>query len=417
MAMLSNLMRFRLVDEQNRSAPLEDLAVAHLDGDYPPVTRLLFRVSKEERKSVAWDKVQSIDWRERLIRVADLKAASPVDSAPLKEEALLCSDVLDALVLDLQNRRATHANDLCLEEEDGRLVLRSADTSMSAVLRRLTRGLYSHVSRSALYDWKYVEFLRGDPKAARNEAGKHLRITRLPPGEIALLTNQIPYLHAAELLILLPDALAADTLEAMLPERRLQVFEELDEEQAKRILTLMAPDTAADLLARLNVEEMRRHLHALPKRKSERIVELLRYPEDTVGGIMTNDVVSVARSLTVAEAREALREKLKEPDFVFYVYVVESEESQKLCGLLSLRNLIAEEDDVKLEEIMDPFVSTLNPLDAGVTAAYRVIDSGLAAMPVVGREGRLVGVVPVDVAIEQIAPGGRRAAGQLRIFS
>ncbi|HYO92178.1 MAG TPA: CBS domain-containing protein, partial [Pyrinomonadaceae bacterium] len=394
---------------------LADLAVAHLEGDYPRVTRLLFFNEDRERKALAWDSVRLIEWRERLIRVSDLDAGSAAGSAPLKEEALLRADVLDALVLDLQNRRATRANDLFLEEEDGQLLLRAADTSMSAVLRRLSRGLYKHVSKDALYDWKYVEFLRGDPQAARNEAGKHLRITRLPPGEIALLTNQIPYLHAAELLILLPDPLAADTLESMLPERQLQVFEELDEEQSTRILALMAPDNAADLVGRLDLEEMRSLLHRLPKQRSERIVDLLRYPEDTVGGIMTNDMVTVPRNLTVAEARVNLREKLRGPDFVFYVYAVESEESQKLCGLLSLRNLLTEDDDQKLEGIMDPFVSTLDPLESAINAAYRVIDSGLAAMPVVGREGRLIGIVPVDVAIEQIAPDG--SARQLRIFA
>jgi len=416
MAMLSNLLRFRLVDESNRSARLQDAAIAHLEGDYPPVTRLLFYNRNNERRAVPWDAVRQIDWRARTIHVTDLEATSRVISAPLKEEALLRQDVLDSLILDLQNRRATRANDLCLEEEKGRLVLRSADTSLSAVLRRLTRGFYRRVSKSALYDWKYVEFLRGDPQAARHEAGKHLRITRLPPGEIAALTTQIPYLHAAELLILLPDPLAADTLESMTPERQLQVFEELDEEQASRILALMAPDNAADLIGRLSLDEMRRHLHNLPRQKSERIIDLLRYPEDTVGGIMTNDVVFAPRNLTVAEARAHLRQKLKEPDFVFYVYAVENEENQKLCGLLSLRNLLTEDDDRRLEDIMDPFVSTLNPLDSAVHAAYRVIDSGLAAMPVVGRDGKLIGVVPVDVAIEQIAPSVA-AAQQLRIFS
>ena len=101
---------------------------------------------------------------------------------------------------------------------------------------------------------------------------------------------------------------------------------------------------------------------------------------------------------------------------MFYIYAVESEESQKLSGLLSLRNLLTEDDDRKLEDIMDPFVSTLNPLDSAIKAAYRVMDSGLAAMPVVGREGILIGVVPIDVAIEQIAPVSG-VTGQLRIFS
>ena len=112
MVMLSKLLRFRLRDESNRQAPLDDLAIAHLEGDYPPVTRLLFRVSKREIKSLPWTAVRSIDWDRREIRVRDLERGAPVDSAPLREEALLRHDVLDALVLDLQNRRATRASGL-----------------------------------------------------------------------------------------------------------------------------------------------------------------------------------------------------------------------------------------------------------------------------------------------------------------
>src|SRR6185369_16841288 len=105
-----------------------------------------------------------------------------------------------------------------------------ADTSVRAVLRRLSRGRYGQVQTSELVDWKYIEFLRGDPHAVRAGAGYHRRITRLPPGEVAHLTDLLPYLHAAELLTLLPDPVAADTLEVLPPTRQLQIFEELDED-------------------------------------------------------------------------------------------------------------------------------------------------------------------------------------------
>ncbi len=100
----------------------------------------------------------------------------------MAKEVLLGDDVLDALVLDLQNRRATRANDLWLEQEKTQLVLRAADTSFSALLRRLTGGRYGHVAKSALYDWKYVEFLRGDPEAVRNGEGYQLASGSLAAG-------------------------------------------------------------------------------------------------------------------------------------------------------------------------------------------------------------------------------------------
>jgi len=404
MVMLSQLRRFKLTDKQNREARLLDLSVALLDGDYPPVTRLYFLNSKKKRHSLPWETVESIDWPNRLIKVADLDEAQGESTDSMAKQVLLGDGILDALILDLQNRRATRANDLCLQEENGKLLLRSADTSFSAMLRRLTEGRYGRVSTQALYDWKYVEFLRGDPEAVRSEAGQHLRIGRLPPGEIARLTDPLPYLHAAELITLLADPKAADTLEAMMPERQLQVFEELEEEQALRLLALMAPDIATDLVGRLQTSTMRRYLERLPRKQAERIIELLRYPEDTVGGIMTNDVVYARLDLTVAEARETLREPLKHPDFVFLIYIVDDEKSRRLRGLISIRNLITADDDMRLEEIMDPYVTTLNPLTPAGEAAYRVIDSHLAALPVVGEQGQLLGVVTVDAAVAQVAP-------------
>lgn len=404
MLMLSQLRRFKIIDEHGRQVRLNDLSVALLEGDHPRVTCLYFVNAKGQKRSIGWEKVRSLDRLARLIKVADLDEAKDESTESMAKAVLLGAGILDALVLDLQNRRAMRANDLLLEEHEGQLLLRAADTGLGAIARRLTGGLFGPVSKSALYDWKYVEFLRGDPTAVKSEAGKHLRISRLPPGEIARLTDALPYLHAAELITLLADPKAADTLETMAPERQLQVFEELDEDQALRLLELMAPDIATDLLARLHPQTMRRYVERLPQRQAERIIELLRYPEQTVGGIMTNDVVYVCGDLTVAEARDKLRVPLKNPDFVYLVYIVDNENSRGLRGAISIRDLITAADEKKLEEIMDPYLITLQPLEPSDEGAHRVLDSHLAALPVVGKDRRLLGVVTVDTAVAQVAP-------------
>lgn len=404
MVMLSQLRRFKVAGNQNAQARLSDLSVALLEGDYPPVTRLYFHNTGKEVQSLPWEDVKSIDWSKRSIEVSNLEKARKENRDSMAKEVLLADGILDALILDLENRRATRANDLCLKEENGKLLLRSADTSVSALIRRLSGARLGRVSKADLLDWKYVEFLRGEPQAVGRESGRHLRIGRLPPGEIARLADPLPYLHAAELITLLADPKAADTLEAMMPERQLQVFEELEEEQALRLLSLMAPDIATDLVGRLQTETMRRYLERLPRKQAERILDLLRYAEDSVGGIMTNDFVYARGSLTVAEARMALREPLKDPDFVFLIYIVNDEKSKRLRGLISIRNLITADDNERLEDIMDPYVTTLNPLAPAGEAAYRVIESHMAALPVVGDEGQLLGVVTVDAAVSQVAP-------------
>jgi len=404
MAMLSKLWYFRLLDDGGGRHVLTDIAVALLKSDYPPVTHFLYRNSEGQQMMLPWHAVKGIDWRHGQINVSSFDSAQSVTEESLQRVVLLRRDVLDALVLDLHNRRATRANDLWLGEEKDKLVLKAADTSSLAILRRLSHGLFGSGPSRASYDWKYIEFLRGDPHAVRDGAGYHMRIKRLPPGEIAGLCNSLPYLHAAELLTLLPDAVAAETLAAMMPDRQVQVFGEVEDKQAIRLLARMRANDAANLLRRLTVELTKSFLDRLPKARSEKLVELLRYPEATIGGIMTNDLVVLALDQTIREARLRLRECLKQTDFTHFLYVVESEANLLLRGTTSLQDLIVTDDERRLDEIMNSYVTTLDPLEPAESGAYRVLSSHLAAMPVIGREKRLLGIVTVDAAVMRVAP-------------
>ena len=404
MVMLSKFRRFDLCDGSGQHYRLHDLAVALLNSDYPAVTHLLYRNSEHVEMMLPWKAVTHIDWRAWQIQVANFETATPFIAATSSKEILLNRDIVDALVLDLQNRRATRANDLWLEEENGQMLLKAADTTFRAVLRRLSRGVFGSKPSRAPYDWKYIEFLRGDPHAVGNGAGYYMRINRLPPGEIAGLSNSLPYLHAAELLTLLPDAIAADTLEAMTRERQVQVFGELDDEQGLRLLEVMGANDAADILRRLTPQLTQSYLNRLPKERSAQLVELLRYPEDTVGGIMTNDVVTLTVDETVGKARQKLRERLKSTDFTHFIYIVESEASRALRGTTGLQELFLADDEQRLEEMMNPYVTTLDALEPANAGAYRVLDSHMAALPVIGHEKQLLGIVTVDTAVMQVAP-------------
>jgi CBS domain-containing protein len=403
MVMFSNFRSFAVHDGQGGRAQLLDLSI-DLESDYPPITRLLLRSAAREQLILPWEAVKTIDWRGHQIMVSNLAGGASARDELVATEVLLGRDVIDALVLDLQNRRATRANDLWLKEKHGRLLLNAVDTSAHAVLRRLSLGRFGGRRSKSLYDWKYVEFLRGDPLAVRKGAGYRMRSNRLPAGEIASLSNALPYLHAAELLTLLPDELAADTLELMSLDRQLQVFGVLDEEQALRLLALMAPNAATDLFGRLGEVETRYYLERLPEERADRVVELLRYPKDTVGGIMTNDVVSIPTSFTVEQARIALRDRLKMPDFAHFIYVVADDQTRTLRGAASLRDIVMIKENKRMEEIMNPYVITLHPLQPASDGAYRVLDSHLAALPVVGKEVQLIGIVTVDAAVAQVAP-------------
>src|SRR5690349_13421992 len=141
MVMFSQLRRFVLTDGQ-RHARLSDASVALLETEYPPVTRLYFISGGKERRSIPWSAVKEFDAGKRSIVVRSLADASASSAEPPKKEALLGEDILDALLLDLQNRTATRANDLWLTFDNGKLELGAADVGLCGVLRRLTFGRY-----------------------------------------------------------------------------------------------------------------------------------------------------------------------------------------------------------------------------------------------------------------------------------
>src|SRR5690242_1240157 len=94
---------------------------------------------------------------------------------------------------------------------------------------------------------------------------------------------------------------------------------------------------------------------------SARIIELLRYPADMAGGIMTNDLVVAPVALTVTEARHVLRDQLAEPDFIYYIYVVDAAETRLLRGVVTVRDLLLADDARSLEEIMRGDMVTIDP--------------------------------------------------------
>ena len=376
--MVSNFVRFALVDERRRAAKLLDAAVDLAAGDYPPVRRLIFRDSTKRQSELSWDAVRSIDWTRRRIVVADLTSGRPAPAAALTRSVLLKRDLMDALVVDVAHRQTTRANDLWLrQEDDGQLRLVGADVSPWAVIRRVGRGLFGRGAERRLLDWKDVEFLRGHPSVAHEGQDYHRRITQLQPAEIAHLLDELPYLHAAELLTIIPDPLAADTLEAMTPGRQAQVVDELDDDQVARLLELMAPDAVADLLGGMDTRRAEKLLAPIDETQRNRVLDLLRFPPDTAGGIMTNQLPLLPAALTVADARQVLREQLLAPDFVYYIYVVDDLVSRHLKGVITLREFELAHDDQRIEELAAMLAGT--PSEAARQSAKELLARAAAA--------------------------------------
>ena len=138
----------------------------------------------------------------------------------------------------------------------------------------------------------------------------------------------------------------------MAAEHQARILGDMDEERAADILEWMSPDEAADVLGDLPEEKAEELLDLMEDEEQAEVAELLPYEDDTAGGLMTTEFVTLPRDLTVGEALARLREMAETPNMIYYLYVVASEDRGNLTGVIALRSLILADPSVPLERVM-----------------------------------------------------------------
>jgi len=134
------------------------------------------------------------------------------------------------------------------------------------------------------------------------------------------------------------------------------------------------------------------------------VAELLPYEDDTAGGLMTTEFVTLPRELTVGEALARLREMAETPNMIYYLYVVEGEGSWKLLGVIALRSLILADPSVPLADVMRTEFQKAHPDEPANEVAQRIAEYNLLALPVMDEAGDILGIITVDDAMEILLP-------------
>jgi Mg/Co/Ni transporter MgtE len=233
-------------------------------------------------------------------------------------------------------------------------------------------------------------------------------LSRLHPVEIARLAEALSYRQGAEIVAALDDETAAETLEEMHDENQVRIIGDMDKERAADILEWMSPDEAADVLGDLPEATAEDLLNRMEGEEKTDVAELLHYEDDTAGGLMTNEFITLPQGLTVGEAIARLREMAETPNMIYYLYVVEREGSWKLSGVIALRSLILADPAAPLEHVMRDEFQHAHPDDSAKEVAHKIAEYNLLALPVVDDLGEIAGIVTVDDAMELLLPKGWR---------
>ncbi|NUP10901.1 MAG: magnesium transporter [Polyangiaceae bacterium] len=229
------------------------------------------------------------------------------------------------------------------------------------------------------------------------------------PTQLGEFIDEIHDEDLADLVELLGQEEAVKLLGAVPPEQAARIFERLDEahqgelveqiglEKVAPIVIEMAADDRADLVSALPEamgETLLENIERVDPEAAAEVEQLTKWPDDSAGGLMTTDYVSVSPSMTVAEVIEKIRHEGTQAETVYYVYVVGKQ--GRLHGVASLRDILLAEPRERIEDVMTEMVHAVSPTMDQEDVAKTMAKYDFSALPVVGPGQKLLGVITAD---------------------
>ncbi len=197
---------------------------------------------------------------------------------------------------------------------------------------------------------------------------------------------------------LLPKELAAEVFVNMEPEYQEALIRAFSDSELREVLDELYVDDAVDMIEEMPATLVKRILRHTDPEVRKSINEILRYPEDSAGSIMTIEYVDLKRNMTVADAFTRIRRTGVDKETIYTCYVTDSK--RKLKGVVTAKDLLLSDESDLIRDIMEPNVISASTFEDKEVVADMFQKYDLLALPVVDSEERLVGIVTVDDAID-----------------
>ncbi len=223
-------------------------------------------------------------------------------------------------------------------------------------------------------------------------------LVTMNPADIAALFDDLAENTLPLLFRLLPKELAAETFVEMDSDSQELLIRGFSDNELKEVVDELYVDDAVDIVEEMPANVVSRILRQADPEMRTTINEILKYPADSAGSIMTTEFVALSPTLTVEEAIKRIRRTGVDKETVNTCYVTDV--GRHLIGTISLRVLILSNDDDLVEDKMESNVISVNTLEDQETVALMFRKYDFTAMPVVDGEERLVGIVTVDDAMD-----------------
>lgn len=321
-------------------------------------------------------------------------------------------DLLDQQIIDTSGRKVVRVNDIDLSEHrsNGTVELRvtHVDVGLTGAARRLLHGVASPALirgvatklPTRVIPWEFVSLIEPDPLRRVKLRITHQKLERMHPADLADIMEELSPLERQSIISSLDEETAAEALSELDKRLTTQIVETLDPEKAADILEEMDPDQAADVIAGLTPESSRDVLREMPGKEAREVRELLKFEENSAGGMMNTDFIYVGEKATCGEVIAWIREidaDLEQLDTVFLI-----DGDAKLSGAVAIGRLLLAPAGEQMEALKaEPLLSV--PPDAQDKEVFALFDKyNLHSLAVVDADGRPIGAIAVDDIITRL---------------
>lgn len=220
------------------------------------------------------------------------------------------------------------------------------------------------------------------------------------PQDVALLLEELPDKDMPIVFRLLSKELAADTFVEMSSESQEMLLNIFSDNELKAIFGEMFLDDTVDIIEEMPASVVKRIINQSDAETRDLINQILQYPRDSAGTIMTVEYVSLKKSWTVQQCFDRIRKTALDKETIYNCYV--TDEKRHLIGRVTVKDLLLHDYDVRIADIMETDVLAVETTDDKEYVAQQISKYDLNAMPVVDKESRIVGIITVDDVLDVI---------------
>lgn len=225
-------------------------------------------------------------------------------------------------------------------------------------------------------------------------------LVTMKPYDIAAVFENLQDEKMPILFRILPKELAAETFVEMDDETQEFLIHGFSDSELKEVVDELFVDDAVDLIEEMPANVVKRILRQADKDMRKQINELLKYPEDSAGSIMTTEFIVLRPDMTAEMAIKRIRRTGVDKETIYTCYVTDA--NNKLIGITTVKDLLLADDDELVKSIMEENVISVTTLADQEQVAQMFSNYNFLALPVVDNENRLVGIVTIDDAIDVI---------------